>query len=406
MDLLQVKSVREAIDICLDCMHKLSFKRIKEVETIHALNYVLAEDIVAGEDIPSFRRSLMDGFALVSRSTTGASETIPTILRIVETVEMGHVPQEKISPDTASQIFTGGMLPEGADAVLPIEYADKITAEILAVYQPLRPLDHVVEVGDDCKKGDLYFKAGTRIGPETIAGCISLGLTKVKVYEKLRARILSTGDEILPPDAEIPPGKTRDVNSYSVDALCQALGIEVLERLHVADDKQAIRDILLQDDVDLLIISGSSSKGDKDYVPLLVDELFDPGLLVHGIAIKPGKPTSLSSDGKKLVLGLPGHPVSAMAVFEVFFAQAWKEFYQVDPDLAYPARVSRNVAAAPGRTQIQFVKVFRQGQDLIAEPIFGASGNLSTLAKSDGYFIIDYKEEGVEQGDLVWVNLL
>lgn len=406
MDLLKVQSLSDAKKTCVTCMNELSFKREIEIATEDALGYILAEDVISNENIPAFRRSTMDGFAVVSTSTNGASETIPTVLNIIETIEIGDVPEKVVDANTASQIFTGGMLPEGADAIVPIEYADKLSDTLLAIYTPVKHLEYVVDIGDDCKEGDLYYETGTRVTPEVVAGCISLGKTKVNVYDKLTARILSTGDEILPPDAEIPLGKTRDINSYSIEALCKELGINVIDKKHVNDEKEAIKKELLAEDVDMVIVSGSSSKGNKDFVPTLVEELFNPGLLIHGIGIKPGKPTSLSTDGKKMVLGLPGHPVSAMAVFKTFFASAWKAFYGEKEEMLYPCKVTRNMAATPGRTKVQFVHASREGEDLVAEPIFGASGNISTLAKSNGYFIIEDNEEGVEKGDTVWVSLL
>lgn len=406
IDLLQVKSLQDSIDLCVETMGSLDFKREKEIKVEDALGYTLAQDILAKEDIPAFRRSTMDGFALCHKSVVGASSSIPTILDFQETIEMGQVPKKSLDANQGSQIFTGGMVPPGADAVVPIEYAEFITDQVIAVYKPVSFLENIIDLGDDAKKGDLFFRRGQRVTPQVIALCADLGYGKIRVFEKLKTRIISTGDEILPPEADIPLGKIRDVNSYSLEALAREAGLEVLEKKHVKDVKEDIERELKAQDVDLVLISGSSSKGKKDFVPRLVAENFHPGLLVHGIAIKPGKPTSFSSDGKKIVLGLPGHAVSCYTVFKVFFQRALEEFYGSPRPLSFPAVLSRNVASSPGRAKVQFVHLETDGQNLLAQPVFAASGNISLFKKANAYFIISENEEGKEKGETLWCTLL
>lgn len=406
IDLLNVKSISESIEICRDAFESLNLKRVKCIKIEDSLDYILAEDIIAREDLPAFRRSTMDGFAVNSSSTTGASDSIPAILNLAEIIEIGQVPNKSINNNQASQIFTGGMLPEGANAVVPIEYAEFLGDSLVSVYKAVSNLQHVIEVGDDCQKGEIYFKKGEKISPAVVAACVSLGYSKVHVYDKLKVRIISTGDEILSPEENVPLGKTRDINSYSIYALCKKLGLQVVAKKHVKDDKDLILKELEADDIDILIISGSSSKGNKDFVPTLISNNFKPGLLIHGIAIKPGKPTSFSSDGKKIILGLPGHPVSAYTVFKTFFERGLNSYFDAREDFSFPANLSRNIASTPGSTKIQYVSLEKSGSQLIANPVFAASGNISLLKKADAYFMIGQDEEGKEQGETVWCKLI
>ena len=405
MRLLKVQSLDQSVETILQTMESLNLKRIENIPIDKALGKILAEDIIARENIPAFRRSTMDGYAVQSGSTNGATQTIPAILELVEEIEMGKQPRKKINASETSEIFTGGMLPEGADAVVPVENTEKIGGNFVSIYSPVTYLEHVVDIGEDTNQGEVYFRKGTIITPAVVAGTVSLGYLKVDAYAPLTARVLSTGDEILPPDSIIPPGMTRDVNSYSISSLCQDLGIKVIERKLLQDVKKIIRVELEKTDVDLIIISGSSSKGTKDFVPAIIEQEFNPGMLFHGIAIKPGKPTGFGTDGKKMILGLPGHPVSAVAVFLAVFAPAFRHYYGIQDSKKIPCSISQSMPATPGRTLIQLVSLEETVTGWVCHPIFGASGNLSTLAKADGYFVIDQHEEGVVKEQNVNVTL-
>ncbi|NLY37245.1 MAG: molybdopterin molybdotransferase MoeA [Tissierellia bacterium] len=385
-------------------MERLDFKKSQEVLLEDSLGFILAEDIIAKEDIPAFNRSTVDGFALRSSATLGASEGLPTLLKIVEDIAMGVVPKKAIEVGEASKLMTGGMLPEGADAMIMVEETEIMGEDLLAVYKPARAYDHVVEIGDDCKKGDLVFLKGKRITPKVIAACASLGYEKLMVYIPLKVRILSTGDELLAPGEVISLGKTRDVNSYALEALCTNSGFEVLGKSHARDDKEEIRKALEQD-ADIILISGSSSQGEKDYLAEIIDE-FIPGLIFHGLGIKPGKPTILGSDGKRVLLGLPGHPVSSYIVFKALLEESLRELYGLEEPRYIEAYLAHNMPATPGRTSYQPVSFEAKDGLLWAKPIFGASGNLSVLAGAQGYFILEDQEEGALRKDLVRVYFL
>lgn len=405
MKLFTVYSVKEAIEKIVSSMSELGLDKRERLATEDALGRILAQDIVAPEDVPAFRRSTMDGYAVNSKATGGATEAIPSVLELVEKIPTGQVPGLAISASQASAISTGGMLPEGADGVVPVEYTEEISEDFVGIYQAISTLENVVEVGEDTKKGFLYFSKGTRVTPQVIASCMSLGIVEVEVYRKLTARTISTGDEIVPPHEALPLAKARDVNSYSIKAMLEKLGCEVVERKHVADQRDLLTYELTKKDVDLIVISGSSSKGEKDYVPTILEEDLDPGLHFQGISIKPGKPTSFATDDRKMVVGLPGHPVSAMAVFQSIFVEAYHQFYGMEDLVAIPCRIDQNVSATLGRSKIQFVRAQKTQEGWVCKPIFGASGNLSTLAKANGYFIIPAEHEGVNKDQIVDVYL-
>ncbi len=399
--LLKVKSLEEGRELLIKNLEELGLKRTRRLSLEESLGLILAQDLVAKEDIPFFNRSSVDGFALKSINTTGASDSLPTMLKIVEDIPMGGVPSRALASGEASRLMTGGMLPEGADAMVMIEDTEIMGQDLLAVYKPARAYDHVVEIGEDCRKGDILFRRGSRIGPRLIAAAASLGYAELEVFKPLKVRIISTGDELISPGEELRAGKTRDVNSYALEALARELGLEVLGKTHVKDDRDSIERALSQE-ADLIFISGSSSQGDKDYLAGIISSM-RPGLIFHGLAIKPGKPTILGSDGKKLFLGFPGHPVSSYFVFKAFFEEAIRQLYGMEARAYKGARLAHNMAASPGRSLYQACELVESQGELLARPIFGASGSLSVLARAQGYFVIEDKEEGVGAGDLVQV---
>ena len=404
MDLLDVKSIKEAINLQVKAMEKLNFKRKITIDSKESLGYILAEPLVSKDDLPNFRKSTMDGYAINYKDSQGASDTIPSMLKLVEEIEIGEVPQKKLRRGELSKIYTGGMVPEGADAVIPIEYTERLSDKLVSISKPMAFMENVIDIGDDSKAGDIYENIGKVIDPETIALAASLGYDKITVYEKLKAKVLSTGDEIIPISSKLMPAKSRDVNSYMISSLLRDMGIDVVETKHLADDKENIKREL-EEDIDLIVISGSSSKGNKDFVPTIAESL-DPGIIYHGISIKPGKPTSLSINKNTLILGLPGNPVSSYAVFRAVFEKAYNEFYEIDERLKVKCKLNRNISAKSAKTMIVLVDIKNKEDELIATPIFGFSNNISLLKKAKGYIVIDEYSEGLRENEYVWVSLI
>lgn len=404
MDLLEVVKIDQAINLQVDLMEKISYKEKITIDTTSSLGYIMAEDLISKDDLPHFRKSTMDGYAINYKDSLGATETIPSMLKVIEEISMGEVPQKILQRGEASKIYTGGMLPEGADAVIPIEFTESLSEKLISISRPVVFMDHVIDIGDDSKVGDIYEKAGKIINPETMAMAASLGYDKISVYRKLRCKILSTGDEIIPVNGKLRPAKARDINSYMLFGLLTSIGIEVVSVKHLADDENLIEKEL-KEDLDLIFISGSSSKGKKDFVPAVGKKL-SPGIIYHGISIKPGKPTSLSQNNKTMILGLPGNPISAYAIFRSIFQKAYNKYFNIEEDLKIKCKIDRNIANNSAKTQICLVDLKKKEDELIASPIFGFSNNISLLKKAKGYIIIDEYTEGLRDGEDVWVSLI
>lgn len=404
MDLLEVVKIDQAINLQVDLMEKISYKEKITIETTSALGYILAEDLISKDDLPHFRKSTMDGYAINYKDSLGATETIPSMLKVIEEIPMGEVPQKILQRGEAAKIYTGGMLPEGADAVIPIEFTENLSEKLISISRPVVFMDNVIDIGDDSKVGDIYEKAGKIINPETMAMAASLGYDKISVYRKLRCKILSTGDEIIPVNGKLRPAKARDINSYMLFGLLTSMGIDVVSVKHLLDEEDLIEKEL-KEDLDLIFISGSSSKGKKDFVPTVGKKL-SPGIIYHGISIKPGKPTSLSQNNKTMILGLPGNPISAYAIFRSIFQKAYNKYFNIEEDLKIKCKIDRNIANNSAKTQICLIDLKKKEDELIASPIFGFSNNISLLKKAKGYIIIDEYTEGLRDGEDVWVSLI
>ena len=404
MDLLDVVKIDEAIDLQVSLMEKIGYKKKIQIKTCHSLGYILAKDLISKDDLPCFRKSTMDGYAINYKDSLGATDSIPSMLKVVEEIQMGNIPQKKLKRGEASKIYTGGMVPEGADAVLPIEYTEILSKKLISISKPVVFMENIIDIGDDSKVGDIYEKEGKVIDPETIAMAASLGYEKIEVYDKLKCKILSTGDEIIPVNANLVPGKSRDINSYMLYSLLKKMGIDVLSMKHLEDDKDLIKKEL-EENLDLIIISGSSSKGNKDFVPEISKKL-NPGMIYHGISIKPGKPTSLSQNNNTMILGLPGNPISAYAVFRTVFQKAYEKYFKIDKNLKIKCKIKRNIANTSAKTMICLVEIKKEGDGLVASPIFGFSNNISLLKKAKGYIVIDEYVEGIKENEKVWVNLI
>ncbi|KQL48597.1 molybdenum cofactor biosynthesis protein [Brevibacillus choshinensis] len=381
-----------------------------EVSLIDALDMVLAEDIISCEQVPHFARSTVDGYAVRARDTYGASDSLPAFLDVTGKIEMGKEASLLIREGQAQSIPTGGMIPDGADSVVMIEHVEEV-GDMLNVYRQVAPGENIIRAGDDVEKGELVIAAGQRLRPQDLGVLSAIGKTRVLVYPRPIVAILSTGDEIVPADKkELAPGEIRDINSITVAAAARQCGAEVIDGGIVPDDYSSFAQKAkeLFERSDLLLLSGGSSVGTRDYTEQVMQSLGDPGVLVHGVSIKPGKPTILAKAGNKPVVGLPGHPASALIIFHLFVAPLIKrlqgqELAQYDQRIL--ARISRNIASAVGRSDYIRVKLEEREGGLWAVPVFGKSGLISTLVKSDGMVEISANKEGILEGEIVHVHL-
>ncbi len=408
MELLKVDTLEQAREKLMQAVGD-GWLTTCEVPVVEALDRVLAEDIYGELDIPCFRRSMVDGYAVQAKDTMGAGESIPVFLQVIEDVAIGTRACSTIGPGTCAYVPTGGMIPEGADSCVMVEYCEQFDEDHIAVSQSVSSGRHVVEAGEDSRKGALLLKKGTRLRPQEIGALAAEGLTCVMVYEPLKISIISTGDELTAPGEELQEGKIYDINTYALAALAKKHGFMVSNTRTVPDVYDALRSAILEakDESDIVVISGGSSKGKKDMTALLVDELSDPGVFTHGLALKPGKPTILGLDQKSrtLMLGLPGHPVAAMAVFEMLPVWLKRQQEGEQEKLPVPAVLNGNVPGTPGRKMLLFVELTKTPEGYLASPVFGKSGLMSTMTRADGYAVVELNQEGLKTGDRIWVQV-
>lgn len=383
------------------------------VATSAAHGRVTAAEVLSPEDLPPFARSTVDGYAVLARDTFGASEGIPVYLELSGEIHMGQEARDPIAAGHAVKIATGGMLPPGADAVVMEEYTNPLDEETVEVTRACSPWDGVVRPGEDVRRGDLILKPGSQLRPQEIGALSALGITKVEVRRQPVVALIATGDELVDPEQAPAPGQIRNLNQYSIGAMIEACGGLPDQRGIVRDDYDTIHGVVLDclQRADLVLISGGSSIGRKDYTVEIIESLGKPGLLVHGISLSPGKPTIVARIGSKPVIGLPGHPVSAMIIFEVFCSPLIRHLAGLPLRegrwrRTQRARLARNVASAPGREDYIRVALEKSDDVWTARPVLGKSSMISTMVKADGYVRIDLNSEGLREGQEVEVTLL
>jgi molybdopterin molybdotransferase len=385
---------------------------VEEVALGEAGGRVAARDLVAPEEVPSFRRASMDGYAVRAGDTFGATPGLPQYLEIRGSVPMGGAPAGVVGGGEAWRIATGGMLPGGADAVVMVEYTNEMPDGALEVRRPVAPGENVLQPGEDVKAHEPLFPAGRPLRPQDIGLLAALGTSRVPVYLRPRVAVLSSGDEIVPITENPAPGRVRDANAFMVAAQVRETGGLPLSRDIVPDDREVLYGVLAEalKEADLVIISGGSSVGARDLTLAAIEDLPGAEILVHGVAIRPGKPTILADVGGKPLLGLPGHPASAAIVMHVLGRPLLQRLAGLAENPspwggAVPARLSRNLAGASGREDFVRVRLRPESDTLWADPVLGPSGLLSPLVKSDGLVVIPLGVEGLFRDDPVTVHL-
>ncbi len=369
----------------------------------------LAETICATEDVPSFDRSTVDGYAVFARDTFGSGEGIPAMLECIGEVLMGETAPQ-IREGQCCLVHTGGMLPEGSDAVIMIEDTEA-TGSLIQSFRQVAPGENVIHRGEDIKKGTAVLSSNHRLRAPEIGMLASLGITSVNVYRRPKIGFFSSGDELVDyHSASLKPGQIRDSNAPALFYLASQLEADIVYGGILPD----IFDIFLEksksmlEKVDFLVFSGGSSVGSRDFTAATMNELGKPGLLVEGIAIQPGKPTLIANCNVKPVLGLPGHPVSALNIFAIFGKAIIHRLAGHKDKLFSPtvrAVLSRNISSRSGRTE--YVRVILEPDDkgVTAIPVFGRSGMLRTLAEADGLLVIPAESEGLIEGTPVEIIL-
>ncbi len=406
MELLKVDTIASAREKLINIVQNSTLHTIC-MNLLSAHGYILSKDIFSEEQVPAFRRSTVDGYAVISKDTVGASESMPVFLEVIDEIVMGASAQKQIHSGECVYVPTGGMIPEGADAVVMVEYCEMFDTRQTAVYSSIAHGKNIVLEGEDIKKGELVIKCGTKIRPQEIGALACLGITEVDVYRPWKITIISTGDELVLPEHKPDLGKIRDINSYSLYAQAIKHGLEVIEVKVLKDDEQLLKQAIIQamEQSDLIIISGGSSQGKKDVTNKIINEVASRGSFTHGLALKPGKPTILGYDEntKTLLAGLPGHPVAAILVFELIIIWFWKRITNQPLEKSMFAQITSNLSSAPGKMTCQLVELIKQGDEYFAKPIFGRSGLITTLTKADGYILIEQNKEGINKDEKVEV---
>ena len=355
----------------------------------------------------------MDGYAVNSADTFGASDTMPVYLQIKGQVLMGEKPDITIGRGETCQIPTGGMLPEGTDAVVMFEYTNTVDDEMVEIMKAVSPNENVILADEDVKKGESVFEIGHRLRPQDIGALAGLGIIKVEVFKKPVVAIIGTGDEVVPPDKPLSPGEVRDINSYNLFGLIQDSHAVPLKKGIVRDEydklKKTVEDAVAESDI--VLITGGSSVGTKDYTSKVIDELGDPGVLFHGVTIKPGKPLIGGIVNGVPVFGLPGHPAAITVSFETFVEPLLIKISEEKHNPLIPSRrtvkalFSRNLSSSVGREEHIRVSLEQTDGAVRAVPILGKSALIRTLVKADGIVVIPMNKSGVYEGEEVEVRL-
>jgi molybdopterin molybdotransferase len=382
----------------------------EEVATVDALSRVLAAGISSPTDLPAFTRATMDGYSVRAPDTYGASEGAPAYLKVVGEVPMGATEPVTTGVGETAVAYTGGMLARGANAVVMVEHTQQVDSDTIEVLRPVAPGENCVQVGEDIHRGAELLPAGHVVRAQDIGGLMALGVMAIQVARRPVVGILSSGDEVISPDQAPRLGQIRDINSYTCKALAeQAGGIPRLLGI-VPDRLEELEECARSglEGTDILVLSAGSSVSSRDMTSTVIARLGEPGILLHGVSIHPGKPTIVALVGDKPVFGLPGNPVSAMVLFELFVSPTIRRLLgHAEPD-AYrqvEARLTHRVASAPGRVDYVQAKLLSRNGELWAEPLFGKSNLIFTMVNATGMIHIPLDRSGVEAGETVAVRL-
>lgn len=405
MELFNVVSVEEAKKIIDSSFnYELGYEK---VNILQSASRICFEDIKAECNIPEFKRSTVDGYAVSSRDVYGASEAMPSMLDLKGEIFMGKVPPTDIELGECLNIPTGGMLPKGADSVVMVEYSDKLDENTILIYSPVAHGDNVIQVGEDISDQEIVIKKGDKLRPYEIGVLASIGISEVKVYKTPRVAIISTGDEVVPCDVKPTLGEVRDINTYLLWSLLLEDGFQPVSYGIIKDDYERLKSTVDRafNECDLVLISGGSSVGKKDQTLKVIESYGDGEVLVHGIAVKPGKPTIVGKHKEKIIFGLPGHPLACSVIYKILVKNyVHNLMFYGDESYGTTAVMSINYHKAKGREEYLPVELTTVDNKVIAKPVFGKSGLITAFSKAWGYIKIEKNVEGLKEGQLVEVH--
>jgi len=404
-EFLVLKKPSDALKEFLESIPPIKLEK-STIPTEKAIGRVAAEPIISPESSPAFRRSTVDGYAVSSKDTHGSSEGLPTYLKIIGEIRMGERNHQNPGRGEAVMIYTGGMIPTGCDAVIMVENTQISRENEIEVNKPVSHGENILTEGEDLSIGEVIITGGKLIRAAEIGGLLAVGIDQVMVFNRPRVGILSSGDELVPPSKKPNPGQVRDINSSILAVMVEKYGgIPVLYEV-MPDDAEIMKERIINafTECDSLVITAGSSASTRDFTSRIIQQLGKPGILSHGINIKPGKPTILAICEGKPVIGLPGNPVSAFVIATLFVIPMLKAIcgaskqFQNSPG---KARINVNLASVAGREDYWPVTFTTKNGELIAEPIYFKSNLIFTLVKADGLAIIPLDANGVEAGEFI-----
>jgi molybdenum cofactor synthesis domain-containing protein len=385
----------------------VSFKpEIEEVSLEEAYGRILAEDVISKIDVPNFDKSAMDGYAVIAEDTYEASIFNPILLKIIGKNPIGEEPKVYLNHGEAVEVSTGSPLPKNANAVILLEWTKKVSEDLIEVYHSVHPWENVTRIGDDLRKGEVVLKKGVKLLPQDIGVLKVLGLEKIKVFKKPKVALISTGDELVESIKDLKPFKVIDVNKPILTGMIIESGGEPLDLGLAKDDFNEIKMKIKEglEKADMIVLTGGTSVGEKDLVPEAINSLGFPGVISHGIAIRPGGATCLGVLNGKPVFGLSGYPVAAIIGFKLFVKPLIQIFLGSSQDLMVKLRVkaARRIPSPPGVKSFVRVIIKKFGKNYLAEPIStSGSGILSSIVKANGIIEIPEESEGIEEGEEV-----
>lgn len=399
--MLKVVSTAEADKIIEEAFSSYCIDE-EEVEISSLEGRILSKDVISSENVPVFDRVTVDGYAIVAADSYGSSESMPAQLENIGEILMGKTAEGAVASGKCMKISTGGMLPTGADSAVMVENTEELFDGTVLVYKSVSPFENVTKCGDDVREGQRVLSEGTKLSSKHIGVLASLGITRVFCTKKLKVGIISSGDEVVDISEKPSGGQVRDVNSHILSALCKEHGCECKLYGIVPDCYEALykKTKAAAEECDIVLLSGGSSAGARDMTVKVISDLGE--VFLHGIAMKPGKPTIVGRIKGKAVFGLPGHPAAAYFTAMRFVTPLVDRIYKYkNRQKTVKALTATNISSNHGREE--FIPVRLDGE--IAHPIFRKSGVISLLCQADGYIVIDRNKEGLKKDEEVTVIL-
>jgi molybdopterin molybdotransferase len=401
-------TTREALKAVIEKLPKTVLENEK-VPISSALGRILSQDLISQTDVPPFDRAAMDGFAVQAEDTYGASSSAPIYLRSIGEVGIRHGTTSVLKNGEAAFIATGSQMPHGANAVVMVEYTNQMSNGTVEISDEVHPAENVSGIGEDVRKGTVVLREGTRLLPQDIGMLSYLGLTEISVKRILRIAVLSTGNEIHE-GATAVPGKVADVNRPTLLNAVREIGCEPIDMGIAPDESSQIHDKLSRavEVADIILVTAGTSVGPRDIVPSVINSLSKPGMVVHGVAMRPSMPTGLGVVNGKPIVSLPGYPVSAYLAFLEFVPSLVNHLLGTDslPRPVIKAKLRRRVAGVLGSRTYVRVRVVGSGGDLFADPVrISGAGILSSLVQANGFIIVPEHVEGYEEDQIVEVEL-